>query len=101
MGKGFTDVQKQSMIEEAMALRTRLFDIANAFDGEETGHIASELHQACNHIGWANQSFSTYLFNNLEKDGDRLAVMCIRRGADRAAVAAWPDIKRLEYIQKH
>lgn len=42
-------------IERAMELRKELFDLANSFAGDETGHVAVLLHGACNHILWAKQ----------------------------------------------
>lgn len=37
-------------MEEAMKIRERLFTLANSFAGDETGHIACQLHEACNDI---------------------------------------------------
>ena len=41
---------KKSLMKEALEIRLRLFDIANAFAGDETGETAIEFHQACNAI---------------------------------------------------
>ena len=48
---------KSEFMAEAMEIRSRLFDIANAFSGDETGTVAVLLHGACNEILWANERF--------------------------------------------
>lgn len=42
--------KEELFIEKAMEMRNCLFNIANAFSGDETGHIAIILHEACNLI---------------------------------------------------
>lgn len=40
-----------------MEIHTELFDLANSFGGNETSHVASVLHEACNYIIRANKRF--------------------------------------------
>lgn len=37
-------------VEQLTKLRSELFDLANSFAGDETGTVASELHESCNRI---------------------------------------------------
>lgn len=43
-------------IDRAMQLRLELFDIANSYAGDKTGHAAVMLHEACNFILRAEQA---------------------------------------------
>ena len=52
--------EKIELMNEAMQIRSRLFDIANSFGGNETGNIAVILHQACNRILDAKEYFTCY-----------------------------------------
>ena len=56
-----TNEQQLELMREAMSLRDRLFDIANLFAGDETGHIAVTLHASCNSILWAKDSLDHYI----------------------------------------
>lgn len=47
--KSLKQIQIENM-KKAMQIRDELFDLANAFAGEETGGVAVELHRACNAI---------------------------------------------------
>ncbi len=42
-------------MHRAMQLREELFNLANSFAGDEYGHIAGVLHQACNEILYAER----------------------------------------------
>lgn len=48
-----SDKKEQTGIERALEIREELFDIANSYAGDRTGHVAMMLHQACNHILYA------------------------------------------------
>lgn len=57
MGKQMT---KQELMTEAMQIRDRLFDIANAFAGNETGDVAIYLHESCNWVVRAKDLFERH-----------------------------------------
>ena len=48
---------KKQLMKEVLEIRSKLFDIANAFSGEETGNVAVAIHQACNQISMAFKFF--------------------------------------------
>ena len=47
------------LMKEAMGMSDRLFDIANAFSGDETGLVAMLLHCACSMIWTANKAYNS------------------------------------------
>ena len=58
---------KKALMKEALEIRNRLFDIANAFAGEETGGVAVGLHGACNEISYAFKVFDPEAFAKAQK----------------------------------
>jgi hypothetical protein len=54
-------MNEQDRMNQALALRSVLFDIANSFGGDKTGHVAIDLHSACNYILYAYQDLNKYL----------------------------------------
>ena len=50
-------------IDRAMEIRDELFQLANSFAGDETGHVAMELHQSVNCISRAK-----LLIDKMEKE---------------------------------
>ena len=49
--------KKDQLMQEALNIRNRLYEIANLFAGEETGSVAVMLHGACNHVVYASQMY--------------------------------------------
>jgi len=43
-------MKKEDKIEILLVIREMLFNMANSYAGEETGHIAIMLHESCNWI---------------------------------------------------
>ena len=43
-------MSNEQKMELAMEMRSDLFELANSFAGEENGHVAVMLHEACNCI---------------------------------------------------
>ena len=52
--------KRLSILEELEETRKRIFDIANSYAGEATGHIAVELHQSSNHLTEAIERIEKY-----------------------------------------
>ena len=61
-------VDKKTLMEEVKKMRLRLFTIANAFAGDETGWVAVSLHGACNEILRAWKTFDPEGFEQTQKE---------------------------------
>jgi hypothetical protein len=49
-------MSEEEKIEVLLVIREMLFNMANSYAGEETGHIAVMLHESCNWILRATHS---------------------------------------------
>jgi hypothetical protein len=70
-------MQKACNMATALELRNRLFDLANSFAGDETGHIACLLHESCNCILQASMSWNRI----------KGPAQCWHRGCETHAIA--------------